>query len=101
MDVVRAAEQLSRPASQNSSSTTGPSSALVITGGDRKASAETKTTTVVLGKHTLAPQTSTVSTRWLHSYFVHIIPSLFCENQGDMRIKWVFLVTLTDTLFVI
>ncbi|KAK3861440.1 hypothetical protein Pcinc_032603 [Petrolisthes cinctipes] len=58
MDVVRAAEQLSRPASQNSSSTTGPSSALIT--ADRKASAETKTTTVVLGKHTLAPQTSTV-----------------------------------------
>ncbi|XP_042216450.1 protein lap4-like isoform X6 [Homarus americanus] len=53
MDVVRAAEQLtSHPPSQNSAIL--PSSPL-----DRKTSAETKTTKVVLSKHTLAPQTST------------------------------------------
>lgn len=56
MDVVRVAEQLtSHPSSQIS--VVVPSSPL-----ERKPSAETKTTTVVLGKHTLAPQTSTVST---------------------------------------
>ncbi|KAK8743108.1 hypothetical protein OTU49_001527 [Cherax quadricarinatus] len=54
MDVVRVAEQLtSRPASQNSAVI--PSSP-----HERKNPAESKTTTVVLGKHTLAPQTSTV-----------------------------------------
>ncbi|XP_069187985.1 protein lap4 isoform X18 [Procambarus clarkii] len=53
MDVVRVAEQLtSRPSSQNSAIV--PSSPLA-----RKTSSDTKTTTVVLGKHTLAPQTST------------------------------------------
>ncbi|KAK8743107.1 hypothetical protein OTU49_001527 [Cherax quadricarinatus] len=53
MDVVRVAEQLtSRPASQNSAVI--PSSP-----HERKNPAESKTTTVVLGKHTLAPQTST------------------------------------------
>ncbi|XP_071512746.1 protein lap4-like isoform X5 [Panulirus ornatus] len=53
MDVVRVAEQLtSHPSSLNSAIV--PSSPL-----ERKPSAETKTTTVVLGKHTLAPQTST------------------------------------------
>ncbi|KAK8394969.1 hypothetical protein O3P69_006032 [Scylla paramamosain] len=52
MDVVRVAEQLTtRPSSQNSMGSSSPL--------DRKAVAETKMTTVVLGKHTLAPQTST------------------------------------------
>ncbi|XP_064104431.1 protein scribble homolog isoform X4 [Macrobrachium nipponense] len=55
MEVVRAAEQLtSRPLSQNSAASSIVPSAL-----ERKASAENKTTTVVLAKHTLAPQTST------------------------------------------
>ncbi|XP_045119901.1 protein lap4-like isoform X14 [Portunus trituberculatus] len=52
MDVVRVAEQLTtRPSSQNSMGSSSPL--------DRKTAAETKMTTVVLGKHTLAPQTST------------------------------------------
>ncbi|XP_064104381.1 protein lap4-like [Macrobrachium nipponense] len=56
MEVVRAAEQLtSRPLSQNSAASSIVPSAL-----ERKASAENKTTTVVLAKHTLAPQTSTI-----------------------------------------
>ncbi|KAK7083566.1 hypothetical protein SK128_023354, partial [Halocaridina rubra] len=54
MEVVRAAEQLSRPTSQNSFA-----SSIVPSSTDRKVSAENKTTTVVLAKHTLAPQTST------------------------------------------
>ncbi|XP_050735444.1 protein lap4-like isoform X12 [Eriocheir sinensis] len=53
MDVVRVAEQLtSRPSSQNSN-------ARLSSPTDRKASAESKMTTVVLGKHTLAQQSST------------------------------------------
>lgn len=59
MDVVRVAEQLtSRPSSQNSN-------ARLSSPTERKASAETKMTTVVLGKHTLAQQSSTVSTAFL------------------------------------
>ncbi|CAL4058825.1 unnamed protein product, partial [Meganyctiphanes norvegica] len=52
MDVVRAAEALaSRPASQNSS--------VVPVAGSPAPLIDSKTTTVILGKHTLAPQTST------------------------------------------
>lgn len=55
MDVVRVAEQLtSRPSSQNSN-------ARLSSPTDRKASAESKMTTVVLGKHTLAQQSSTLA----------------------------------------
>ncbi|XP_068208931.1 protein lap4-like isoform X3 [Palaemon carinicauda] len=70
MEVVRAAEQLtSRPSSQNSAASSIVPSAL-----DRKASAENKTTTVVLAKHTLAPQTSTP-----------IVPGRISTNGGDLN----------------